>query len=87
MVLYRNSKNVDALHGSQTPRGGMAITPAKLLKTALKGVRRTAETTTTAFGNMASEIAGTSVLQPNSPAAMVASALQTTNKSRVVISS
>lgn len=84
--MYRNSRNIDALSGSQTPRGGTAaINPAKLLKTALKGVRRTAETTTTAFGNMASEIAGTSVLQPNSPAAMVAAALQTVNKSRVVI--
>jgi len=84
VVLYRNSKNIDGLNGSQTPKSAAAINPAKLLKTALKGVRRTAETTTTAFGNMASEIAGTSVLQPNSPAAMVAGALQTVNKSRML---
>ncbi|KAF8326601.1 Mechanosensitive ion channel-domain-containing protein [Cantharellus anzutake] len=82
VTLYKHSDRLHALQNTQPSNG--AISPAKLLKRILKGVRRTAETTTTAFGNMASEIAGTSVLQPNSPAAMVAGALECVNKSRVL---
>lgn len=36
-----------------------AVDPKKLFKRALKGVRVVATTTTTALGNVASEIAGT----------------------------
>jgi len=60
------------------------LNPSKFLKAALRGVQRTAETTTSAFGNLATEIAGVSVLQPNSPAAMVSNALNSANKSRMV---
>jgi hypothetical protein len=75
----------------------------KMFKAALKGVKGVAQTTTTAFGNLASEIAGrcagffcasfslayiaraaSSVLQPNSPQAMVAVALGSANKTRLV---
>ncbi|KAG8753694.1 hypothetical protein FRC12_011461, partial [Ceratobasidium sp. 428] len=64
--------------------GPAVINPRKLLKGVLKGVKGVASTTTTALGNVASEIAGSSVLQPNSPAAMVATALSSANKTRLL---
>lgn len=87
MTLYRNSTDIpgrsdtlSAAHGSKTS----SRDPRKFIKQALKGVRLAATTTTTAFGNVASEIAGSSVLQPNSPDAMIQTALQSANKSRLV---
>ena len=69
----------------------------------MKGVRFAATTTTTALGNVASEIAGrcdhvcfiaksgyrddelvSSVLQPNSPQAMVVTALESGTKTKLV---
>ncbi|KAA1105965.1 hypothetical protein PGT21_025146 [Puccinia graminis f. sp. tritici] len=55
---------------------------AKLLKSALKGVKNVARTTTSVFGTVASEIAGEQILQPNSPSSMVLSALSSANKTR-----
>jgi hypothetical protein len=43
---------------------------------------RVAQTATTVIGTVASEIAGERVLQPNSPASMVTSALGSANKSK-----
>jgi len=43
-----------------------------------------ATTTTTAFGNVASEISGSSVLQPNSPSAVIKTSLESANKSRLL---
>jgi hypothetical protein len=74
VTLYRNSS--DILGRSDTLNAAHASTPQaldtrRIFKEALKGVRMAATTTTTAFGNVASEIAGSSVLQPNSPSAMI----------------
>ncbi|CAL1707549.1 unnamed protein product [Somion occarium] len=87
VTLYRHSNDIpgrsDTLKdGSADKR--MTMNPKKFLKKALKGVRKAATTTTTALGNVASEIAGSSVLQPNSPQAMVQTALGSANKSRLL---
>ncbi|KAL4264733.1 Mechanosensitive ion channel protein [Pleurotus pulmonarius] len=88
VTLYRNSRDIldrtDTLHDRATHAKNMSISPGRFFKKALKGVRIAATTTTTAFGNVASEIAGTSVLQPNSPQAMVQTALSSANKSRLL---
>ncbi|KAL1748755.1 Mechanosensitive ion channel-domain-containing protein [Schizophyllum fasciatum] len=85
VVLYRHSSDIpgrhDTMNGAQRGLKEKA-NPARLLKAAIKGVRNAATTTTTALGNVASEIAGSSVLQPNSPQAMVKTALESANKSR-----
>jgi hypothetical protein len=87
VTLYRNSSDIpgrsDTLgpaHGSRTP----TLDARHFFKQALKGVQVAAKTTTTAFGNVASEIAGSSVLQPNSPQAVIQTALESANKSRLV---
>ncbi|KAI0793816.1 Mechanosensitive ion channel-domain-containing protein [Fomes fomentarius] len=89
VTLYTHSTDIPGR--SDTLRDGPAggkrktlINPQKLFKKALKGVRTAATTTTTVLGNVASEIAGTSVLQPNSPPAMVKTALESANKSRLL---
>ncbi len=56
--------------------------PTLLVKQALKGAKKVAQTATTVIGTVASEIAGERVLQPNSPASMVTAALQSTNKTK-----
>lgn len=56
--------------------------PTLLVKKALKGAQKAAQTATTVIGTVASEIAGERVLQPNSPASMVTSALQSANKTK-----
>lgn len=91
VTLYAHSTDQvglnDTLHDAPKGEGGQkpnALTPDKLLKNVLKGVRGVAQTTTQAFGNIASEIMGTSVLQPNSPGAMVANALNSPNKTRLL---
>ncbi|KAG6837735.1 hypothetical protein H0H93_003537 [Arthromyces matolae] len=84
-TLYRNSKEITGKPGSDhhgSKRG--PVDPMKFFKKVREGVRMAATTTTTAFGNVASEIAGSSMLQPNSPQAMVRTALQSANKSRVL---
>ena len=86
-TLYRHSHDIpgrfDTLKdGIQDKR--MSVAPKKFLKRAFKGVKSAATTTTTALGTVASEIAGTSVLQPNSPQAKVQTALESANKSRLV---
>jgi hypothetical protein len=74
VTLYRNSSDIPgrsdtlgAAHASKL----QAHDTRRFFKQALKGVRVAATTTTTAFGNVASEITGSSVLQPNSPSAMI----------------
>ncbi|THV05025.1 hypothetical protein K435DRAFT_790441 [Dendrothele bispora CBS 962.96] len=83
VTLYRNSSDIpgrsDTLKAADAKQNGV-----KILKRAMKGVRDAATTTTTALGNVASEIAGSSVLQPNSPQAMVKTALESANKSRLL---
>lgn len=88
VTLYRHSSDIpgrtDTLKDSATDNKGTVPNPKKIFKKALKGVRKAATTTTTALGNVASEIAGTSVLQPNSPQAMVQTALESANKTRLL---
>ncbi|KAI0699236.1 hypothetical protein BC835DRAFT_1268062 [Cytidiella melzeri] len=85
--LYRHSSDIPGR--SDTLKDGPAdkrttMDPRKFFKRALKGVRVVATTTTTALGTVASEIAGSSVLQPNSPQAKVQTALESANKSRLL---
>lgn len=65
-------------------QGPNKIDPNRVLKNVLKGVRGVAQSTTQAFGNIATEIVGSSVLQPNSPQAIVAQALGSANKTRLL---
>lgn len=58
--------------------------PKVALRKALKGLKEAAQTTTTALGNVASEMAGQSVLQTNSPSNRVTMALNSANKSKAV---
>ncbi|KAL6310327.1 Mechanosensitive ion channel-domain-containing protein [Sparassis latifolia] len=87
VTLYRHSSDIpwrsDTLRDGPTDKRA-SMHPKKFIKKALKGVRFAATTTTTALGNVASEIAGSSVLQPNSPQAMVQTALESANKSRLL---
>ncbi|KAG8685940.1 hypothetical protein FRC11_009802 [Ceratobasidium sp. 423] len=86
-TLYKHSSEIpgrsDTLKDDQA-RGPSTINPKKLLRGVIKGVKGVASHTTTALGNVASEIAGSSVLQPNSPAAMVSTALSSANKTRLL---
>ncbi|KAJ4467895.1 Mechanosensitive ion channel-domain-containing protein [Lentinula edodes] len=86
VTLYRNSSDIpgrsDTLKASHLKNS--SVNPKMLFKRAIKGVRTAATTTTTALGNVASEIAGSSVLQPNSPQAVVKTALESANKSRLL---
>lgn len=45
---------------------GKAADPAKLLRSALKGVQKVAKSTTTVFGTVASEVASSSLLTATS---------------------
>ncbi|KAF8070126.1 Mechanosensitive ion channel-domain-containing protein [Lyophyllum atratum] len=86
VTLYRNSSDIpgrsDTLHDGPGKRG--SVNPKRFFKKFRQGIRMAATTTTTALGNVASEIAGSSVLQPNSPQAMVKTALESANKSRLL---
>ncbi|KAF7288661.1 Mechanosensitive ion channel protein [Mycena chlorophos] len=85
VTLYVHSKDVgrpDALRTDSMVKD--ILNPTKFFKRALKGVTTVAKTTTTALGNVASEITGTSVLQPNSPQAIVKTALESANRSRLL---
>lgn len=88
VTLYQHSSEVpgraDTLKDRDAAQKPPTADPRKFFKLALKGVRSAATTTTTALGNVASEIAGSSVLQPNSPQAMVQTALRSANKTRLL---
>ncbi|MBW0490521.1 hypothetical protein O181_030236 [Austropuccinia psidii MF-1] len=84
-TLYRNSHDIgrsDTLDRALQNPQKVAERPAKLLKSALKGVKNVAQSTTTVFGAVASEISGEQILQPNSSSSLVLSALSSVNKSR-----
>jgi hypothetical protein len=61
VTLYRHSSNIpgrsDTLNEGPAAKGSSAD-PKRILKKLRDGVRTAATTTTTAFGNVASEIAG-----------------------------
>ncbi|KAL5528473.1 hypothetical protein ACEPAF_7609 [Sanghuangporus sanghuang] len=88
VTLYSHSSELpgrsDALKDRDATQKPPPADPKKFFKKALNGVRTAATTTTTALGNVASEIAGSSVLQPNSPQAMVQTALRSANKTRLL---
>ncbi|TFK26462.1 hypothetical protein FA15DRAFT_667337 [Coprinopsis marcescibilis] len=86
VTLYRHSSEIPGR--TLEPMGDDAKrtfpNPKDMLKKLRKGVRKAATTTTTALGNVASEIAGSSVLQPNSPQAIIKTTLESANKSRLL---
>ncbi|KAA1474278.1 hypothetical protein DENSPDRAFT_840858 [Dentipellis sp. KUC8613] len=87
VTLYRHSKDIPGRsegNGDNIANKRASLNPRRFFKRALKQVRFAATTTTTALGNVASEIAGSSVLQPNSPQAMVQTALESVNKTRLL---
>ncbi|TDL26257.1 hypothetical protein BD410DRAFT_784344 [Rickenella mellea] len=86
VTLYSHSSDIPTRSDTLKDGGqkGIALEPKRFFKQALRGFRNVATTTTTALGNVASEIAGSSVLQPNSPQAMVQTALASVNKSRLL---
>ncbi|KAJ7218050.1 Mechanosensitive ion channel-domain-containing protein [Mycena pura] len=84
VTLYMRSRNVGRPDGLNVESAKDVSHPANFIRRALKGVRSAATTTTTAFGNVASEIAGTSVLQPNSPQAIIQTSLESANRSRLL---
>ncbi|KDQ51187.1 hypothetical protein JAAARDRAFT_73829 [Jaapia argillacea MUCL 33604] len=79
--LYTYSKDIS--HIEALPDGPTKVEskPKVLFQKAMKGVRDAATTTTTVLGNVASEIAGTRMLQPNSPEAKVKTALESSDGS------
>ncbi|KAF9531655.1 Mechanosensitive ion channel-domain-containing protein [Crepidotus variabilis] len=69
-------------HGESTR--SFAVQHKRIFRKIRQGVRLATTTTATVFGNVASEIAGSSVLQPNSPQAIIKTALESANKSRLL---
>ncbi|KAI0000574.1 Mechanosensitive ion channel-domain-containing protein [Russula vinacea] len=84
VTLYRHSTDLPESHDHSHNEKQPIINPKRIVKQAIRGVRFAATTTTTALGNVASEIAGSSVLQPNSPQAMVKTALESSHKTKLL---
>jgi len=88
VVLYRHSSDIpgrtDTMRDGQATDKRASMNPKRFFKKATQAVRFAATTTATGFGNVASEIMGSSVLQPNSPQAMIKTALESANKSRLL---
>ncbi|PPR07380.1 hypothetical protein CVT26_013696 [Gymnopilus dilepis] len=86
VTLYRHSTDIpgrtDTLGHGHIKEA--AVNPRRLFKKLREGVRYATTTTATVFGNVASEIAGSSVLQPNSPQAVIKTVLESANKSRLL---
>jgi hypothetical protein len=87
-ALYINSRDIpgrtDTLTDAQSTRTRGSQIPRLAIRKALRGLKEVARTTTTALGNVASEMAGQSVLQTNSPANRVTAALTSANKSKAL---
>ncbi|WWC99777.1 hypothetical protein V866_006682 [Kwoniella sp. B9012] len=87
-VLYTNSHDIpgrsDTLCDAASGKTKASQVPKVALRKALRGLKDVATTTTTALGNVASEMAGQSVLQTNSPANKVTAALNSANKSKAL---
>ncbi|KAJ7783196.1 Mechanosensitive ion channel-domain-containing protein [Mycena metata] len=84
VTLYRNSKNIERTDTLGAASVKEILNPRRFFKRALTGVRSAAKSGTTIFGNVASEITGTKILQPNSPESVVQTALESTNRSRLL---
>jgi hypothetical protein len=61
-TLYRHSSDLHESRSHQYNEKQPVINPKRIVKQAIRGVRFAATTTTTALGNVASEIAGRWVL-------------------------
>lgn len=87
-TLYINSSDIpgrtDTLRDNDSGKTRGSQLPKVAIRKALRGLREAAQTTTTALGNVASEMAGQSVLQTNSPANKVTAALTSANKSKAL---
>ncbi|PPQ98611.1 hypothetical protein CVT24_003944 [Panaeolus cyanescens] len=87
VTLYKYSSDIpgrtDVLEANTHTRG-QSVNPKMFLKKLRQGVKIATTTTATVFGNVASEIAGSSVLQPNAPQAIIKTALESANKSRLL---
>ncbi|WWC58465.1 uncharacterized protein I303_101007 [Kwoniella dejecticola CBS 10117] len=87
-VLYTNSHDIpgrtDTLTDNASAKTKGSHLPKMAIRKALRGIKEVATTTTTALGNVASEMAGQSVLQTNSPANKVTAALNSANKSKAL---
>ena len=87
-TLYINSHDIpgrtDTLRDDQSGKTGRSQMTIVAVRKALKGLREVAQTTTTALGNVASEMAGQSVLQTNSPHNKITAALGSANKSKAL---
>lgn len=85
VTLYKNSVDIPGHTDTLQPNvKGSSVNPKRLFKKLKDGVRYATTTTATVFGNVASEIAGSSVLQPNSAQAVIKTALESANKSRLL---
>lgn len=86
VTLYSKSRDIPGRTDTlRTPNAARNRDPTRrFIKQVLKDVRVAATSTTMALGNVASEIAGSSVLQPNSPSAIIQVVLESPNKSRLV---
>lgn len=88
VTLYINSRDIpgrtDTLIDSASGKTKASKAPKIAIRKALRGLKSVAETTTTALGNVASEMAGQSVLQTNSPQNRVTAALNSANKSKAL---
>ncbi|WWD17790.1 hypothetical protein CI109_102232 [Kwoniella shandongensis] len=87
-TLYMNSHDIpgrtDTMTDASSGRTKGSQIPRMAIRKALRGLKEAAQTTTTALGNVASEMAGQSVLQTNSPANKVTAALTSANKSKAL---
>ncbi|ORY33717.1 Mechanosensitive ion channel-domain-containing protein [Naematelia encephala] len=87
-TLYINSHDIpgrsDTLIDNASSKTSAKQASKMAIRKALRGLKEVAQTTTTAFGNVASEMAGQSVLQTNSPANKVTAALTSANKSKAL---
>ncbi|KAJ9125076.1 hypothetical protein QFC22_000029 [Naganishia vaughanmartiniae] len=86
VVLYINSHDTPGRSDTLTEAiwAKEKKDPRRALKKALKGLKNAAQSTTTALGNVATEISGQSVLQTNSPYNRVNAALISAQKSKML---
>lgn len=82
VTLYINSHDIPGRRDTLTENSFGSRDPRKAIKKALKGLKNAAQTTTTALGNVATEISGQSVLQTNSPYNRITAALASATKSK-----
>ncbi len=84
VVLYKHSADLpsqsDTLTAEDLLKHPWDFTPKRFLRQISGGVKAATSTTATVFGNVASEIMGSTVLQPNSPQAIVKTMLESRNK-------